>query len=129
MFENRHEPLLSRSKFAVRMVTFIVGGLLVDVLMVIIGSVFYCWFEGWGWLDSAVTAAMIMTSNGPVNELKTSAGKTFAIIDAIIGGIVFGAVIGAVLSPVFHRALHAFHLAVPGGKSDEDAENSGDYTT
>jgi hypothetical protein len=47
---------------------------------------------------------------GPVNPLRTSAGKIFASFYALYSGVVLLASVGVLAAPIFHRFLHHFHL-------------------
>ena len=53
---------------------------------------------------------MILTGMGPVSQMRTDAGKVFAIGYALFSGFVFLSVVALVLAPIAHRLLHAFHL-------------------
>jgi hypothetical protein len=53
---------------------------------------------------------MILGGMGPVNPLKTNAGKIFASFYAIYSGVVLLASVGVLATPIFHRFLHYFHL-------------------
>jgi hypothetical protein len=113
MFEKRHQPLLPLSRFAVRMLGFAVAAMAVDGLALALGAIGYRVLEGLGWLDSALSAAMVMTGNGPLYEIRTPGAKVFTIFDARLGGVAFVVVAGVLLTPIFHRLLHAFHLKLP----------------
>lgn len=75
-----------------------------------IGILGYHIFEGLPWIDSLLNASMILGGMGPVNELKTEAGKIFASLYALFSGIVFIAAASILVAPVFHRFLHKFHI-------------------
>lgn len=92
--------------------------LLLVALALLVGASGYHAFEGMSWLDAALNAAMILTGMGPVDELRTTGGKLFAISYALFSGVVFLTVVALVLAPIAHRVLHHFHLEV-----DEGAEN------
>jgi hypothetical protein len=113
MFERRHEPLLSRSYFALRVVGFFVAAMLLDCLVVALGAVGYRCFEGMSWVDAAIDSAMVITGNGPIVELKTSGGRIFAALDALAGAGMYVIVAGVLLMPIFHRLLHYFHMDIP----------------
>jgi hypothetical protein len=66
-------------------------------------------FEGLGWLDAFVNAAMLLGGEGPLEQPHSSAGKLFAGLYALYAGILFIAVAGLLLAPVVHRLLHRFH--------------------
>ncbi len=109
MFERPHEQLLSRPRFAWRMAKFLAAAAVIDCLAVALGAVGYRRLEGLGWLDAAVNAAMIITGNGPVNELKTPGGRLFAAVDALLGEAVYILVVAVLVTPVVHRLMHSFH--------------------
>ncbi len=113
MFERPHEPLLAKSRFALRVAKFLAAAALIDLAAVALGAVGYRSLEGVSWLDAVVDAAMVMTGNGPINHLRTAAGKLFAVFDALAGQAVYVLVIAMFLAPVVHRLLHSFHLKAP----------------
>ena len=114
MFEKHGQPLISRRKFAARVVAGLAIGLGIDLLAVVVGAAGYHSIEGMSWLDGFVNAAMVITGNGPITPLQTSGGKVFLIFDALLGALAFITVAGVMLAPIFHRLLHAFHLEVDG---------------
>ena len=81
-----------------------------------LGMSLYHWVEGLPWADSFLNAAMLLGGMGPVDPLKTTAGKWLAGIYALLAGVVFLVLAGVMLAPVFHHVLQRFHL---------DAEESG----
>jgi hypothetical protein len=70
----------------------------------------YHFLEGYSWVDSFLNAAMLMGGMGPVNALRTDAGKVFAGIYAMYCGLIELIAIGLFAAPIFHRLLHHFHL-------------------
>ena len=85
------------------------------------GILGYHGLEGLTWIDATVNAAMILGGMGPVNELRTTAGKLFAAGYALFSGLVFIAVMGVLLAPFAHRLLHRFHGEVnPEKETDTD---------
>ncbi|MBX9990553.1 hypothetical protein [Phreatobacter oligotrophus] len=74
-----------------------------------VGMAGYSGFEGMGWRDSYLNAAMILSGMGPVTELKTDGGKLFAGTYAIFSGLVIVLATGVVLSPIVQHVLHVFH--------------------
>jgi len=112
MFEHRHEPLLPRAAFLRRMLRYTAVALLIVLGSLFIGMFGYHLFEGLGWTDSFVNAAMILGGMGPVNTLYTEAGKLFAGVYALYAGLVFLLVAGVLFAPLFHRFLHRFHLEI-----------------
>jgi hypothetical protein len=110
MFEHRRDPLLSRRDYLRRLLlhALIAGGILTGCLG--LGMAGYHGFEGLGWLDAFLNAAMILSGMGPVAPLATAGGKLFAGCYALFSGVAFLTTVGVLLSPVVHRALHKFHL-------------------
>ncbi len=86
-------------------------GLALLAISLIIGMLGYHFLENLSWLDSLLNASMILGGMGPVNELKTEAGKLFASFYALYSGIILLASVGILITPIFHRFLHHFHLA------------------
>lgn len=120
MYEKRREPLITRAEFLARLVRH--GGLALGILLVslALGILGYHFFENLGWIDSLVNASMILGGMGPVNELRTTAGKVFASAYALYSGIVFLVIAGVLFAPVYHRFLHRFHLE-DAGESDDSS--------
>jgi hypothetical protein len=75
-----------------------------------LGMSIYHWVEGLSWPDSFLNAAMLLGGMGPVNPLRTTAGKWLAGFYALFAGIVFLVLAGAMLAPVIHHVLHRFHM-------------------
>ncbi len=110
MFEHHKQPLASRSEFTRRIVRF--SGLAAGILSVSlgIGVLGYHFLEGLSWLDALVNAAMILGGMGPLDPLKTTAGKWFASFYALYSGMVILVAAGVMGAPILHRILHHFHL-------------------
>jgi hypothetical protein len=53
---------------------------------------------------------MILGGMGPVDSLKTKAGKIFASFYALYSGLALISIAGLMLTPVLHRMLHKFHI-------------------
>jgi hypothetical protein len=113
MFEKKHQPLISHSRFIRRMFGFIGVAAALDGTAVLIGAVGFRLLEKTTWPNALVNAAFVITGNGPINEIQTAPARAFAAFYALSGGIVFAAVVGVLLVPVFHRVLHSFHLEAP----------------
>src|SRR5262245_58229187 len=110
MFERKSAPLISRRAFARRLAR---SGLVAAALLVVslgIGAAGYHAFAGLPWIDALLNASMILTGMGPVNPMRTTAGKLFASGYALFSGVAFLTAVGVLLSPVLHRFLHRFHL-------------------
>ena len=109
-FERRRQGLLSRRRFADRMLKAIGLWCILAVVGLAIGMAGYAAFEGMSLADSYVNAAMILSGMGPMGELKTTAGKIFAGSYAIFSGLLLIIATGFVLAPIFRRVLHHFHV-------------------
>ena len=110
-FEDRTEPLATRMKFAGRLAVNVVVALAIIGVSLAIGMIGYHATERMDWLDAFLNAAMILGGMGPVDTLHTAAGKAFAGGYALFSGLLIIIVAGVVLAPIFHRVLHAFHIA------------------
>jgi hypothetical protein len=77
-----------------------------------IGVLGYHYTEGLPWLDSLLNASMILGGMGPVDPVRTSAGKWFASFYALFSGMVLLVAAGVLVAPIFHRFLHRFHLEI-----------------
>src|ERR1700674_3868185 len=109
-FEHRRQQLISRRRFAGRMLKAIGLWFALTVVGLAIGIAGYAEFEDMSLADAYVNAAMILSGMGPIGELKTTAGKIFAGSYAIFSGLVIVIATGFVLAPIFHRVLHRFHV-------------------
>jgi hypothetical protein len=109
-FEHRGEPLLPRDRFLRRLAAHVAVALAFIAGSLAIGMAGYASFEGLGWLDSFLNAAMLLGGMGPVEQPTTPQGKLFAGLYALYAGLVFLIVAGIVFTPVLHRLLHRFHL-------------------
>ena len=111
MYEHHTEPLASPQVFARRLALNGLLGLLLLAFSLVIGILGYHFLESLSWIDSLLNASMILGGMGPVNPLKTEAGKIFASFYAIYSGVILLASVGILIAPIFHRFLHRFHLA------------------
>jgi hypothetical protein len=109
-FEKRHESILPRSKFFLRLVKFALLSIGLIAVSLIIGILGYQLFEGMSWVDAFLNAAMLMGGMGQVTVLHTDAGKLFAGVYALYCGFVLIVSVAVFLAPIFHRFLHRFHL-------------------
>ena len=111
MYEHHKQPLASRKVFARRLMRNGLIGLTLLAISLFIGILGYHFLEDLSWLDSFLNASMILGGMGPVNPVKTNAGKRFASFYALYSGVVLLASVGVLAAPIFHRFLHRFHLA------------------
>ena len=111
MYEHHKQPLASREVFVRRLAN---NGLIAFLLLMFslgLGIMGYHFFENLSWIDSLLNASMILGGMGPVNPVRTVAGKLFASFYALYSGVVLLASIGVLAAPIFHRFLHRFHLS------------------
>ena len=111
MYEHHKQPLASRGVFAQRLIRNGIIGLLLLLISLGMGMIGYHYLENLSWIDSLLNASMILVGMGPVNPLKTAAGKIFASFYALYSGVVLLASVGVLAAPIFHRFLHRFHFA------------------
>jgi hypothetical protein len=109
-FERRHEPLLPRPLFLRRMARWSVFAGIVLVGSLALGVSGYHFIEGLPWIDALLNASMILGGMGPVDSLKSMAGKLFASFYALYSGLAIISIAGLLLAPLIHRLLHKFHL-------------------
>lgn len=119
--EKRGDQILSRAQFAVRLLKYASIAALLNLGLLIAGTLGIHYTEGLDWLDAALDTAMLITGNGPPREAHTAAGKIFQILFGIFGVIGFVLVLSLILIPIFHRIMHRFHI-VP---DDEDEDGTG----
>jgi hypothetical protein len=110
--EHRREPLASRQVFLRRIGRYTVLSMAIISVSLAIGVVGYHVTEGLPWLDSLLNASMILGGMGPVDPVRTAAGKWFASFYALFSGMVLLVAVGVLIAPVFHRFLHRFHLEI-----------------
>ncbi len=109
-FEHRSEPVVPLGVFLIRLLRSFAAASVVVSVALGAGMLGYHLTEVFTWLDSFLNAAMILGGMGPVNELRTAAGKLFAGFYALFAGLIFIMVAGILFAPILHRFLHRFHL-------------------
>ena len=110
MYEPRHAPLLPRPAFYARLRQHVLLGVGILAVCLGIGMLGYRLCEGLGWLDAFANASMILSGMGPLDPIKTAAGKLFVGTYSLFSGVVFLTTVGFFLMPIIHRLLHKFHL-------------------
>ena len=110
MYENKRQPLASRSKFMRRLLKNFALTLLILFICLMTGVVGYHYTANIGWLDSLHNASMILSGMGPVVTIDTVGGKWFSSIYALFSGVAFVTNIGVLLAPIVHRLFHSLHL-------------------
>jgi hypothetical protein len=108
-YESRHHPPIPRAAFLRRLAHH--GGASAALIAVSlgIGMAGYGYFEGLGWSDALLNAAMILGGMGPVDVVRSPGGKLFAGFYALYSGLVVLVAAGVLFAPVFHRIIHKFH--------------------
>ncbi|MEY2541323.1 MAG: hypothetical protein QOI22_925 [Verrucomicrobiota bacterium] len=110
MYEPRNHPLLSRARFAKRVVRHFLLALLILALGLGIGVVGYHSLAKLSWIDSLLNASMILSGMGPVDPLHSSVAKIFASCYALFSGLAFVGIASLIVAPFAHRLLHRFQL-------------------
>lgn len=114
-FEHRRQALASRRTFMKRVGRYVALSTAIIAASLAIGVLGYHFTEGFSWLDSLLNASMILGGMGPVDTVRTNAGKWFASFYALFSGMVLLVAAGVLIAPVFHRFLHRFHLEIDEG--------------
>jgi hypothetical protein len=109
-WERRQQPLLPRQLFIRRLSRWAAMAIVVVVVSLTVGVCGYHFLEKLPWIDSLLNASMILGGMGPVDPVKTDAGKIFASLYALYSGLAIISVAGLLLAPVVHRFLHKFHV-------------------
>ena len=110
MYEHRNHPLLSRAKFARRVVRHLLLAFFAIAIALGMGVLGYHCIGGLSWIDSILNASMILGGMGPVDPLKSSAAKIFASFYALFSGLAFIGIASLMVAPFAHRLLHRFHV-------------------
>ena len=109
-WERRRQPLLPPAQFLLRFGRWAAIAGAVVVVSLAIGMCGYHFLERLPWIDALLNASMILGGMGPVDPIKTTAGKIFASLYALYSGLAIISVAGLLLAPVVHRFLHTFHI-------------------
>jgi hypothetical protein len=109
VYENRRKPPIPPRVFRRRMGRHVVFVAALLGVSTAIGMWGYEHFENLPWRDAFLNTTMLLGGMGPVDPLKTPAGKLFAGFFALYAGIVFLFSAGLLIAPIAHRLLHKFH--------------------
>jgi hypothetical protein len=112
MYEPRSRPLLSRAKFARRVVRHLLLAVFLIAVALGMGVAGYHCIGGLSWIDSLLNASMILGGMGPVDPLHSTTAKIFASFYALFSGLAFVGIASLMIAPFAHRLLHRFHLEV-----------------
>jgi hypothetical protein len=115
IYEHRSEPLLTRARYARRVLGHFAASAGLVGASLAGGTLGYHHFAGKSWIDAFLNASMLLGGMGPVGDLDTDAGKLFASFYALYAGLVFVVATGIVAAPTLHRILHALHLDAEDG--------------
>jgi hypothetical protein len=81
------------------------------------GMVIYHYVEHLSWSSSYVNAAMLLGGMGPVDPLKTEAGKWLAGSYALVAGLLVLVVAGVMLAPMIHHVLQHYGFSEDSSES------------
>jgi hypothetical protein len=109
MYEAKHQAPLPRARFMQRLAGHVLVAIGLLAVSLAAGITGYMVFEGMSLVDAFVNAAMLLGGMGPVDPLKTTAGRVFAGCYALYAGLVFIVTAALIFMPVLHRLLHRFH--------------------
>lgn len=115
MFEHRTQELLSRPRFVLRQLRYLVLAAALVGLSLAVGVLGYMHFAGYGFADAFLNASMILGGMGPMGELPSDGAKYFASFYALYSGIALLGTVAVILTPLVHRMLHALHAEVGEG--------------
>lgn len=118
MYEARHQPPLTRARFARRLLDHSAAVIGLIGFSLALGMTGYVVLEGLAWTDAFLNAAMLLGGMGPVDMPQTEAGKLFAGCYALYAGLAFIVAAALLVSPVLHRILHRFHWDESSNRPD-----------
>lgn len=110
MYESKHEAILSRGEFLLRVARHLGIAALIIIVAMCLGMAGHMWFEPVYWHDAMLNVSLVLAGIGPFLLPATVAGKVFFACYSIVVSIVFVALIGVVMAPLVHRVIHKFHL-------------------
>lgn len=119
-YERRREKLAAPHVLIGRLVASGAVSALVIAASLLAGTCGYHWTERMPWIDALLNASMILGGMGPVDALRTPAGKIFASVYALYCGVVILLNVGILMAPLAHRILHQFHLEADRGHDAEE---------
>ncbi|MGO9056763.1 MAG: hypothetical protein ACLQU2_05160 [Candidatus Binataceae bacterium] len=109
-FEQRNDPLLPRHLYLLRVARWTAAAGIILLGSLAVGILGYHYLEGLSWIDALLNASMIAGGMGPVDPIKTTAGKLFASFYALYSGLAIISAAGVLFAPIFHRFIHTFHV-------------------
>jgi di/tricarboxylate transporter len=118
MYERRREPLMTFTRFMLRMAAHMVVAVMLLMISLAIGVWGFMSFDALAPIDALLNSSMLLTGMGPVSDPSSDAGKLFATFYA---GLIFLAAAGIFFAPILHRFLHHFHLEMAEEDAAQDA--------
>jgi hypothetical protein len=109
MYESKQHRPLTRSQFVQRVLSHVLGAMVLLAASLGVGMFGYAHFEHLSWMDAFLNSAMLLGGMGPVNAPQSDAGKFFAGLYAMYAGLVFIVTAALLFTPIMHRVLHRFH--------------------
>ena len=110
LFEHKDHPILPKSAFIRRQLTFFLYAACLLTFSLGIGMIGYKAFTGMKWIDAFYNASMILTGMGPIDTMSTTGAKLFAGSYALFSGVIFLSTVAVMFSPLVHRFLHLMHI-------------------
>lgn len=109
MYESKQHRPLTHSQFVRRVLSHLLGAMVLLAASLGAGMLGYVHFEHLSWMDAFLNSAMLLGGMGPVNAPQSDAGKFFAGLYAMYAGLVFIVTAALLFTPIMHRVLHRFH--------------------
>lgn len=103
-------PTLPKKLFLKRLFRNLFFGIIIISSALFLGMCGYHYLEEMNWTDAFLNASMILSGMGPVDTLKTDAGKIFAGGYALFSGTLFLVTIAIVFAPAIHWFFRKFHI-------------------
>lgn len=113
-FEHRKESVAPVPVFLGRIARNVLASSVMVGVVLAVGMIGYHVIENLRWIDAFLNASMLLGGMGPVDAMKSDAGKLFAGIYALVCGLVIVAATGIFLAPILHRVIHAVHAEDDG---------------
>ncbi len=114
MYENKKEPLASKSTYFKRIWGNTLFAFLILAICLALGIIGYkITIPQFDWYDSLLNASMILSGMGPIIDADihlSNSAKVFASVYALFSGVAFISTIGLIIAPVAHRFFHKLHL-------------------
>ncbi len=123
MFESKGQPVLPLKLFYRRLAANAALAITIIGWTLGMGMAGYHFLGDLPWIDALVNASMLLGGMGPVDPVRSTAGKLFASFYALFCGLVLIAATAILSAPVFHRFLHRFHMDMD--EEDVAREQSG----